>query len=89
MKLFEITNGYIGESYVRCYAWAESTEQALALAREQFRAEEEGRKYGVPRTEYWERLEIVELFDSSTAPFATRPSDDGWPEVTDTTGDTR
>jgi len=39
MKLFEATNGYIGESYTRCYVIAESEEQALKLAKESFKSE--------------------------------------------------
>lgn len=34
MKLYEVTNGWLGESHVRLYAWAESEEQALEMAAE-------------------------------------------------------
>lgn len=81
MKLYEIVNGYIGESYVRCYAWAESTEQALTLARAQYEAHADYHKDPT----YWERLEVTELFDASAAPFATPPNDHGWPEPKGTT----
>ena len=43
MKLFEITNGWMGESYVRVYVIAESEAQALALAREKYKAEADRR----------------------------------------------
>ena len=46
MQLFEISNGWLGESYVRVIVIAENKEQALALAREAFKkdAEKDDRK---------------------------------------------
>lgn len=34
MILFEILTGYTGESYERCYAWAETRERAIEMFRE-------------------------------------------------------
>lgn len=39
MKLFQITNGYIGESYVRCLVIAATEAAALDLARQKFKSE--------------------------------------------------
>ena len=35
MGLFEITTGYIGCSFERCYVWAQTRERAAELFREQ------------------------------------------------------
>lgn len=73
MKLFEITNGAIGESYVRCYAWASTVEEALTLARLAYQ-----KKY-----QYMGELsdlQVDELFDGSMPAFCTMPNDAGWRE---------
>lgn len=44
MRLYEVTNGYIGLSYVRCLVVAESPEQALELAGPKFEAQAKGRE---------------------------------------------
>ena len=36
MSLFEITTGYMGESFERCYVWAESKERAIEMFRAKF-----------------------------------------------------
>ena len=41
MKLFEVTNGWMGCSCVRVLVVAESEEQALCLAREKYKQESE------------------------------------------------
>ena len=51
MKLFEVTNGYTGESYVRLLVIAIDVERALDIARPMY--EQEGR--------YWDKLEATEL----------------------------
>lgn len=65
MTLFEITNGYIGESYVRAYAWAGSEADALRMC---------AAKNGPG--DYTARG----LFELGAAPFCTSLIDDGWPE---------
>ena len=70
MKLFEIRNGYHGESYVRVYAWAETKEEAIALAQKSFT---ESKAYPLDS-----RLEIKELLDQSTGRFVSLPSDSGF-----------
>lgn len=44
MKLYEVTNGYLGFSYVRCYVIAESEERAVEIAREKYKAASIGYK---------------------------------------------
>lgn len=39
MKLYEVTNGYIGNNYVRCYVISDTEEKALELARIKFKLE--------------------------------------------------
>jgi len=69
MNLYEITNGYTGESYVRVYAWASSEKRALELAKESF---------GIANRLKTKDLEIKLLFSASYPEFCTRPSDDGF-----------
>jgi hypothetical protein len=70
MTLYEVLNGYIGESYVRCYVWAETPDRALELANEQHR-----KKYKVDLPE---RCIVNSLFSSESAEFATEFDDAGW-----------
>ena len=69
MNLYEITNGYVGESYVRVYVWAEDEEQAFSLAEPKF--DEKGYETSTP-------LSIKFLFAQDEKPFSTIPSDDGF-----------
>lgn len=73
MNLYEVRNGYIGESYVRVYIWCRSEAEAVEMARSQFAAE---RTY-LDEPEYSERLTAHLLFSSDAAPFVTEPSDSG------------
>ena len=65
MNFYEITNGAVGESYVRVYAWAMTKERALELAIESFGSNKK-------------RLEVKLLFSASFTEFCTRPSDEGF-----------
>ena len=66
-KLFEITNGSEGESYVRCYAWAPSAGDAERMARE--------------ANGWTGALQSRPLFAADAAPFATMATDHGWPDA--------
>jgi hypothetical protein len=65
MKLFEITNGAMGNSYVRCYVWTENEQTARAL---------------FAQYNPHERIEEINLlFDSEEiGEFITRLDDDGF-----------
>jgi hypothetical protein len=80
MRLYEVTNGYLGEAYTRLYAWAETEEQALEMAKEQLKQEATEDVPWKPRhpEAYWKNLKAQYLFDANDAPFATKPSDAGW-----------
>ena len=65
MQLYEATNGYIGESYVRLYVWAKSQERATELAREKFKNGKD-------------QIVLELLFSSDTSEFCTDVSDNGW-----------
>lgn len=66
MNLYEITNGYWGESYRRCYAWAESEATAL-------------QKFAVENPDYRrDGLQVNLLFSEGVDAFCTRMSDSGW-----------
>ena len=51
MKLYEVTNGYIGSSYVRVLVIAKDEERAVELAREQYKKEFDKSSF------YYKRLE--------------------------------
>jgi hypothetical protein len=65
MYLFEIQTGWIGESYERCYVWAESTDQARHVF---------NLSYGPAR----EAKKIDCLFHKDDPPFITRLSGSGF-----------
>ena len=73
-RLYEATNGYLGESYVRCYAWADSPDEAAQLAEEAFRADAQGQ----PSPTYYTRIRLTQLFAADAPSFVTVPSDEGW-----------
>lgn len=66
MKLYEVTNGWTGESYVRVYVWAPDDTAAAEMAREAF---------GPGKAS---SLCVMELFSADSPPFVTQPSDCGW-----------
>ena len=61
MKLFEITNGFIGDSYVRILVVAETDDRAIEIARPIFKNEAEDEKR-YPES-YWIRLDANLLCD--------------------------
>jgi hypothetical protein len=60
MKLFEVINKYVGESYVRLYVIAENEERALEIARAKYKWYAEGgyRDYITYDEDYWKELKI-------------------------------
>ncbi len=79
MTLFEITNDYVGMTYVRVYAWAETEAQALDMAQQAFRTQHLSPGYS-------RNLTIKALFNADDLPFVTSPSDTGW-EISTEEGD--
>lgn len=79
MQLYEVTNGWFGESYVRVYVWAENDNQAKNMARASF---ERAALSELPmldnRTSYFSDLTVKRLFGSLDTPFVTAPSDAGF-----------
>lgn len=72
VSLYEVKNGQAGKkSYVRLYVWAESMAQAKDLALRSYR------KFGFSMTEL-EDLKFDRMFFRGAAPFATKPSDEGF-----------
>jgi len=61
MKLYEVTNGFMGNSMVHVLVAAESEKIAKGLARRKFK-ESEKDKYD-PRPSYWQDLEAEIIFD--------------------------
>lgn len=73
MSLYEVTNGYHGESYVRVYVWCASEHMALKLAKESFR--EAAGNHGA---DYWTNLRAEFLFSADNESFASKPSNNGF-----------
>lgn len=67
--LYEITTGNVGESYVRCYVWADSTGEATML----FKTKHPGENQ---RT-------CTAIFTERDASFCTALTDHGWPTASD------
>lgn len=65
MQLYEATNGYVGQDYVRLYVWAKSQERATELALQKFK---NGR----------DKIVLELLFSADTSEFCTDVSDTGW-----------
>lgn len=78
MKLYEIKNGYIGESYVRCYAWAHDERHALKMALERFKDEADNDPGGGYPEDYWTSLVARELFNDNDGPFVSAVSSSGF-----------
>lgn len=75
--LYEVTNGWMGESYLRCYAWADSEEEALDLAQARFAQRAESK--GSPEFSARGKLSCMRLFAAEGSDsFATLVSDSGW-----------
>lgn len=72
MTLYEVTNGYLGQSYIRVYVWCEDETTAIDMARESFKSDD-----GYDET-YYNKLRCVKLFSGDSKPFSTLPSGDGW-----------
>jgi hypothetical protein len=70
MKLYEVTNGYIGESYVRCLVVAANEERALELAAKRYKEGGEGH----PKN-YWEMLKVKCLSEDCTVEYVSEVFD--------------
>jgi len=70
MKLFEVTNGFTGCSYVRVYVWASDKLKAIEMSKAKL-------KVGTFVARF--------LFSSDSASFCTEISDEGWVSLKDGT----
>ena len=73
--LYVATNGWVGESYVRAYVWADSEAEAKTLATAAF--EKANPKY------LSNGIKVEKLFSADAESFASQPSDDGFRMVQD------
>lgn len=64
MSLFEIATGKVGESFVRCYVWADSLPQARSLFSKKFPGEI--------------IQQIKRVFSANDPPFVSELSDSGF-----------
>ena len=70
MKLFEVTNGYYGYSYVKMTIIAETEERALEIAKEEYK------KDSPKQDGYSTNLQALVLCDDLTKEWFTEPSDE-------------
>jgi hypothetical protein len=75
MSLYVVTNGFVGETYVRVYVWAPDEVAAVSLAREAFKKKAEAENYD---KSYWSYLRCLKVFSNTDVPFCTLPSDSGF-----------
>jgi hypothetical protein len=87
LHLYEVINGWTGESYTRVYVWAADEAMAIDLARASYHAEAAASQAKALGSEssgdayppaYWMDLRIRHLFSAADPPFATQPSNSGW-----------
>lgn len=74
MHLYEATNGWMGESYTRCYVWAENEILARELAIQAFQKRSEYASNPL----FSEISSIFRLFSASDPSFVTKVSDSGF-----------
>ena len=68
MKLYEVRNGYAGESYVRCYVVAETEDKAIVLARVKYKEKATSACFvcsPIFDESFYNNLEAEELLDVS------------------------
>lgn len=77
MKLYEVTNGYIGESYVKVLVIAENEERAKQLAYKRYKKEagERNKRFKVYSEAYYNNLTIECLCEDVTKEWSTEPRD--------------
>lgn len=79
--LYEVRNGWMGESHVRTYVWVDSEKDAEAFAVQAFEIEcDNVGRVGTERVAYCLVRDVLSLFRETDAAFATTPSDYGWDE---------
>lgn len=69
MKLYEVMNGYMGESYVRCLVIAEDEETAIEKARVEYKKESSEYVRGKRRENYYTELRANLLCDDTEKEF--------------------
>ncbi|MHC1683703.1 MAG: hypothetical protein AB6733_12215 [Clostridiaceae bacterium] len=77
MKLYEVKNGYIGESCVKVFVIAESEERAQQLAYKRYKkhAEEKNKYFKVYSQSYFTNLTAECLCEDVRKEWATEPRD--------------
>jgi len=77
MKLYEVTNGYCGESNVKVFVIAESEERAKQLAYKRYKkdAEEKNEYFVVYKESYYTNLTAECLCEDVTKEWSTEPRD--------------
>lgn len=73
LKMFEVSNGYAGYSYVRVYVISENAERAVESARSKFKKEaKDGKRYP---SQYWENLHAELMCDDASKEYCSEVMD--------------
>lgn len=75
--LFEITTGYMGEGYERCYVWAGDEESARQMFQQAYGTDDGYRVANLNPPKPREIVEIKKLFSSDDEDFVSEMSDSG------------
>ena len=70
MKIYSITNGYIGDEILKVLVCADSEERALELAKERFK-EEMGRNLNY-NEDFYNNLTVLDVFDNLNEEWASK-----------------
>ena len=78
MKLYEVCNGFIGNSSVKVFVIADTEEKALEIARDKFLKEASEIIYGKPRypSSYYENLTAKCLCEDVSLEWSSEVRDD-------------
>lgn len=70
MKIYSITNGYIGDEILKVLVCADSEERALELAKERFKEEmERNLNYN---EDFYNNLTVLDVFDNLNEEWASK-----------------
>lgn len=79
MKLYEVLNGYMGESYVRCLVIAEDEETAIEEARVEYKKawveENQTSMHGKYKEQYYTELKAYLICDDVSKGYVSKVND--------------
>lgn len=73
MRVYEVTNGYVGNSYTRVYVIAENEDRAKEIAKERYKKVAKENDY---RNDYFENLKEECICEDTTKEWCSEMYDD-------------